>query len=47
MLFGVSGRDPLTYAAVMALVSTVSLVAVLVPAQRATRVHPMIALRIE
>ena len=47
MLFGVSGRDPLTYAAVMALVSTVSLIAVLVPAQRATRVHPMIALRIE
>lgn len=45
MLFGVSARDPLTYAAVFALVTLVSLVAVLVPAQRATRVHPMIALR--
>jgi predicted permease len=47
MLFGVSARDPLTYVAVFTLVMCVSLVAVLVPAQRATRVHPMIALRTE
>ncbi len=47
MLFGVSARDPLTYLAVLSLVTLVSLVAVLVPAQRATRVHPMIALRTE
>jgi putative ABC transport system permease protein len=47
MLFGVSARDPLTYAAVFALVTLVSIVAVLVPAQRATRVHPMVALRTE
>jgi predicted permease len=46
-LFGVTGRDPATYAAVAALVSAVSLVATLVPAQRATRVDPMVALRIE
>jgi ABC-type antimicrobial peptide transport system permease subunit len=46
-LFGVSARDPLTYAVVFALVTLVSIVAVLVPAQRATRVHPMIALRTE
>jgi ABC-type antimicrobial peptide transport system permease subunit len=46
-LFGVSGRDPLIYLAVAALVSVVSLIATLVPARRATRVDPMIALRAE
>jgi putative ABC transport system permease protein len=47
VLYGVTGRDPLTYATVLALVSVVSLVATLVPAHRATRVDPMIALRAE
>ena len=46
-LFGVSGRDPLTYLSVAALITIVSLIATLVPAQRATRVDPMIALRAE
>jgi ABC-type antimicrobial peptide transport system permease subunit len=46
-LFGVSARDPLIYGAVAALVATVALVATLVPARRATRVDPMIALRAE
>jgi putative ABC transport system permease protein len=46
-LFGVSGRDPMIYLAVGALVTAVSLVATFVPAQRATRVDPMIALRAE
>ena len=46
-LFGVSARDPLTYGTVAALVAIVSLVATLVPARRATRVDPMIALRAE
>jgi hypothetical protein len=46
-LFGVTARDPFTYAAVTALVTLVSLVATLVPAKRATRVDPMIALRAE
>jgi putative ABC transport system permease protein len=46
-LFGVSARDPLTYGAVAALVTVVSLTATLVPARRATRVDPMIALRAE
>jgi ABC-type antimicrobial peptide transport system permease subunit len=47
ILFGVSATDPLTYAIVFALITIVSLVATLVPARRATRVDPMIALRTE
>ena len=46
-LFGVSARDPITYGAVALLVTLVSLVATFVPARRATRVDPMIALRAE
>lgn len=45
MLVGVSALDPLTYVAVFALVTLVSLFSVLVPARRATRVRPMEALR--
>ena len=44
-LFGVSARDPLTYGDVAGLVAVVSLIATWVPARRATRVDPMIALR--
>ncbi len=47
VLFGVNPRDPLTYGVVLALVTTVSLIATFVPAQRATRVDPMTALRAE
>ena len=47
ILFGVSALDPLTYVAVTALIACVSLAAVLVPARRATRVDPMLALRAE
>jgi predicted permease len=47
VLFGVSAKDPLVYGVVIALVAIVSLVATLVPARRATRVDPMIALRAE
>jgi ABC-type antimicrobial peptide transport system permease subunit len=46
-LFGVTGRDPLTYGAVIALIAAVWLAATLLPARRATRVHPMSALRTE
>ena len=45
ILFGVSARDPLTYAVVIGVITLVSLFATLVPARRATRVDPMIALR--
>ena len=46
-LFGVTARDPFTYSVVIGIVTVVSLVATLVPARRATRVDPMIALRAE
>jgi ABC-type antimicrobial peptide transport system permease subunit len=47
VLFGVSARDPVTFGVVLALVALVSLVATLVPARRATRVDPLVALRAE
>ncbi|MEO7597736.1 MAG: ABC transporter permease, partial [Opitutus sp.] len=44
-LFQISPHDPLTYVVVALALAAVSLVAMLVPARRATRVDPMIALR--
>jgi predicted permease len=47
ILFDVSARDPMAYGIVFAVVTAVSLVAVVVPGRRASRVDPIIALRAE
>jgi predicted permease len=47
LLFGVSGTDAATFAAVTGLVSAVALVASYLPARRAARIDPIVSLRSE
>jgi ABC-type lipoprotein release transport system permease subunit len=47
MLFGVQPTDPFTFIGVSVILMSTALVAILIPARRALRIEPVVALRTE